>query len=449
MCTGVLSRTTWVALCGAVGALSACAPPFAVSEAMGTLVVASEATPTGLRGVAYRAEDDGTLVVVAKAERAGDVIRFARRGFEGVRSDIDDVLDGVFADTGVRDPRRALPPTWLNLVLSVAVETAEASCDVDEAACEPAWTDWAAAPESARFSFDDVDRTRAASLVTEGMIAAPATSKRISSCQDFPGYDGDQVCTGWAGRVVGPEGARDILPCCAAHDACYFDCPLEADDACRGTECIGACNTRLAGCCTERGGDPATCATFEIATDLAGGGGRNGCGRAKAEQFCADLSVDESGCEVERCVCEECRALFPEGASCDACDCTNDCLPIDAPTCFVDGVSHGIRTCRFVDYGGVGCFKWQDTRCDVASGCVVDAAGDPTCVPAKCPGLDGCDAPGVVESACLSDGSGDYFRTCAYDTDGCLGYVRTYCDAGGIGRGTCVVVDGRPLCLSE
>jgi hypothetical protein len=417
--------------------LAACAPRVATTEVIGPLIVASEATGEGMRGVAYRPRADGALDVVAKAEIAGGRLRFAQRGFEGVSTPAD-ALAGSRA------------PFLLNLILFVAWSTLENDCAEMQGRepCLPMWDTWANAPESATFAFEAIDVVGATRLLPEvgDLQSVSSTEKRVTSCRAFPNYYGDQVCTGWTGRVFGAAGARDSLPCCSAHDACYFDCPLEGE-SCNGTACIAGCNDRIAGCCTDRGGDPATCATYKLATDVAGGRGANGCGRAKAEQFCADLDVRSDGCGVERCVCDECHALFPDGPDCAACDCVSDCLPIDPEICFRDGISHGVRTCRFVDYGGVGCFKWSDARCAVGEACSPDASGNPTCGSALCPSADECSDVGAVEQACFAHASGAYFRVCTIDTDGCLVWERSYCDVEGQGVGTCVVTEDGPVCL--
>lgn len=444
----VVEKCLGVRVCGLRGAglralvvlalgSTSCTPATTETEAFGPLIVASEATRDGMRGTAYVAQEDGALDVVAKAEIKDGVLRFARRGFEGATTDAA-ALGGKNA------------PLLLNLILFVAWSTAESDCAglADEPACRPMWDDWALAPASARFTFDTVDVVAATRLAPEITGDGPplSTEKRVASCEAFPGYDGDQVCTGWTGRILGVGGARDSLPCCAAHDACYFDCPLEGED-CNGTACISSCNDRITACCVDRGGDPATCATYQLATDLGGGRGRNGCGRAKAELFCAELEVDDDGCDVERCVCEECHALFPDGPDCEACDCVSDCLPIDDDTCFVDGISHGVRTCRFVDYGGVGCFKWADARCADGEACTVDQSGQPVCAPTVCPVVNQCDVEGALENACHAHTSGAYYRECRLDTDGCLVWERVYCDVDGFGEGTCVVGETGPVCL--
>lgn len=364
---------------------------------------------------------------------------------------LDDEAAVIFAPLGQPRLRHDVPAwrgrvtaqVWRDLVDVVLPLWAE-GCPAE--GCPRAWNVWGDDPAAPALA-PTGRSTAEAALATGPLGVAPPSSieAAVTSCGPFPGYRGDQVCTGWIGRVFTVGGARDAHGCCLEHDACFFDCPLE-DGACRGTACIDSCNLRLANCCLEHGGDDVQCSIYEVATDLAGGGGRNGCGRDKALAFCAEQGLGGGGCEVDRCVCEECAALVEDDLGCEACACADECDPAEPPSCAIDGVGHIVRSCQPSPWDG-GCHKLADRRCNVGEACQLDPTGQATCVAAACPFAQPCSFDGEVEPHCRVDDVGPYYRVCVGDQDGCLIWERRYC--ADVAGDACVVLDDGPVCVAR
>jgi hypothetical protein len=273
-------------------------------------------------------------------------------------------------------------------------------------------------------------------------LALPNDDAAVLECRDFPSYEGDSTCTGWLPRLIG-NGA-DVSSCCFAHDQCFFHCPLADDGTCRGTACISRCNATLADCCVDQGGDSFQCGLFEVVTNAAGGGGRNGCGRDKAIDFCDDRAFDE-GCEGDRCVCEQCKALGDY--DCTGCTCEDECAGDEPARCRVTGAGHEILRCQEVAFDDdTRCMKWLEQPCGPVEVCEV-SGDDALCVPAACPDPQPCLLHGEREPACFVDDGGPFFNECVADADGCLKWRRRYCD--GDETPACVMYDDRPLCAGQ
>lgn len=317
--------------------------------------------------------------------------------------------------------RGAVTPLLLHLTVSVAYRGWQDECG--GGTCARAMEPWPAGGPLAFETFGLEDAKRLLPFRTAPAVDLGA----VTSCGDFPRYEGDGICTGWFPHVSTATGnARSVMHCCRGHDQCYFGCPLLDDDQCRGTPCINRCNTRIGRCCEEAGGDVLQCGTYEYGSSFFGGGGRNGCGRAKAEAYCEDLLAD--GCDGERCQCEQCAELFEGDFECGECSCEDECDADEAAACMTDGRGDARRACEVLEFDpDTRCRKWTESRCTNGGACLSDDEGA-MCVERECPAEHQCPDEGEREAQCDEDDTGTFFRECAYDADGCRSWRRVYCD---------------------